>query len=481
MTKGTKRVAPLTVPVERFALRAVALLVLMAAAGVGFALLVVSVRLRWAPLRDLDRAVADALTGLVAGDEVLTEVLHGVTTLGGMATLLWLTCVGVGWLLVRRQLWVAIYVAVTAFGAAVLGVVVEQLVVRLRPIVELPVSLAPGPSFPSGHALGSIVTYGVLVLVFLPVVRRSARWAPAGAAALVVVVIGVTRIVLGVHLPTDVLGGWLLGAVWLVLTAAVFRRWRAEVGVPEVPLSEGVAPEAAPDIRPAPRSGTVLPRRGVAELVVGWGVLAGVLYGAGRLVVGDWSAAAWDAAVVQWFTERRSPGLDVVLVPLGQLGGTAWVVGAAFVVGPLALALSRSWSPVLFLASTLVGGISLVLLTTVSVARPGPDVPLVASDRSPGSGFPSGHVAAAVALYGATALLVFSATSRWWRWFFVAVAVVVSGLVAVQRLYTGAQYPTDVLGGVLLAVMWTALVWWVVRPDHAMRAVPRRAQEEPPP
>ncbi len=50
-----------------------------------------------------------------------------------------------------------------------------------------------------------------------------------------------------------------------------------------------------------------------------------------------------------------------------------------------------------------------------------------------------------------------------------ASAVVVPALVAAQRLCTGAHYPTDVLGGVLLAAAWTALVWWVVRPDRALR------------
>lgn len=71
--------------------------------------------------------------------------------------------------------------------------------------------LAAGWDFAGGHALGSAVTYGVLVLVFLPVVRRSAQWGLVEVAALSVVVIGATRIALGVHGLTDVLGGGLLG------------------------------------------------------------------------------------------------------------------------------------------------------------------------------------------------------------------------------------------------------------------------------
>ncbi|WP_367128807.1 phosphatase PAP2 family protein [Saccharothrix sp. HUAS TT1] len=455
---------------DRFALRAALALVLTAAAGVGFAVLALAVRLRWAPLHDLDHAVADGLTRLVSGNKVLSNGLHGVTALGGTPALVWLAAIGAGWLLVRRQLWVAVYVVVTAVGAGVLGVVVKDLVARLRPVVEQPVSSAPGPSFPSGHALGSMVTYGVLVLVFLPVVRQSARWVLVGVAGLLVAVIGVTRVALGVHFLTDVLAGWLLGALWLVLTAAVFRRWRDEVGARKVPLTEGVAPEAAADLRPAPGAGKPLahPWRGAAELLVGWGLLVGVLYGVGRLVVGargDRPAPAWDAAVVRWLAEHRSPTFDTLLVPLGELGNTGWVIASAAVVGPLALAFRRSWAPVLFLVLTLLGEITLFLTTTAVTPRARPDVPH-AHELPPTSSFPSGHVAASLALCLATALLVCTATSHWWRWLVVAAAVVVPALVAVQRLYTGAHYPTDVLGSLLLSGTWTALVWWVVRPDR---------------
>ncbi|WP_106614331.1 phosphatase PAP2 family protein [Saccharothrix carnea] len=454
-----RNAAPLTVPVERFVLRAAAALVLTSTAAAGYALVVAAVRFRWSALYEVDRAVAETSARLISGNEVPVDVLQGVTTLGGTPTLVWLTGVGVAWLLVRQQLWLALYVAVTAGGAMILGVVIEELVAGLRPVAQLPVPLAAGSDFAGGHALGSAVTYGVVVLVFLPVVRRSAQWVLVGVAALLVVVIGATRIALGVHGLTDVLGGWMLGGLWLALTGAVFRRWRTEAGARDVPLSQGMGPEAAADIRPAPAQDVVLPRpwRGAVELLAGWGLLAGVLHGAGRLVVGeDRRAAAWESAVLQWWVDRRSPEWDAVVLPLGKLGDVGVVLACAAVVAPLALAWWRSWSPVVFLALTAVGAIGLALVTAEVNPRAAAGVP----------GFTSAHVAATSALWGATAVVAWSGRTRWWRWPVLVAGLLIPTLVAVQGLYAGAHYPTDVAAGMLSAAAWTALVWWVVRPDR---------------
>lgn len=140
----------------------------------------------------------------------------------------WLVGVAALLLLVRRRVRLAVYLLATTAGALLLDPSVKSLVGRLRPVVEAPVAIASGNSFPSGHALGSTVVYGALLLVFLPAVRYRKLF--TAAVALLVVAIGVTRVALGVHYLTDVLAGWLLGALWLSVTAYAFRLWRREAG-----------------------------------------------------------------------------------------------------------------------------------------------------------------------------------------------------------------------------------------------------------
>ena len=106
-------------------------------------------------------------------------------------------------------------------------------------------AIAGGKSFPSGHAQAAIVGYGILLLVFLPVIARRARpWVTAVAASLVLL-IGFSRIALGVHYFSDVIGGYLIGGAWLFAMTAAFSAWRMEEGKPPVHPSEGLEPGLA--------------------------------------------------------------------------------------------------------------------------------------------------------------------------------------------------------------------------------------------
>jgi undecaprenyl-diphosphatase len=80
-----------------------------------------------------------------------------------------------------------------------------------------------GNSFPSGHALWSIVCYGALYLVFLPATRGAWRRLFTVAIAAPAAAIGASRLLLGLHFVSDVLGGWALGVTWLGVTAFAFE------------------------------------------------------------------------------------------------------------------------------------------------------------------------------------------------------------------------------------------------------------------
>ncbi|CAL9317399.1 hypothetical protein SUDANB148_05663 [Streptomyces sp. SudanB148_2056] len=105
------------------------------------------------------------------------------------------------------------------------------------------------------------------------------------------------------------------------------------------------------------------------------------------------------------------------------------------------------------------------------VARTRPDVPHLAGDLPPTTSFPSGHVTATLALTTCTAIIVFRATGNaWWRLISVVLAVAITAAVALERLYAGAHYPSDVLAALLLTGAWTAACWWATRPAPEDRA-----------
>ncbi|MFC6092584.1 phosphatase PAP2 family protein [Saccharothrix lopnurensis] len=464
------------VTAEKFAVRSAVSLIAASAAGAAFFVVLAVVWADWAPVRVADQAISTSFNRWVAGSETAVAVLRGITTLGDTTTLIGVAGLATAWLLLRRRPWVAVHVVVTAAGGGLLGVVVKELVGRLRPLVEVEVADAAGPSFPSGHTLGSTVTYGVLLLVFASVPRG--RAALTWLVVAVVVAVGATRVALGVHYATDVLGGWLLGLLWLALTTEVFRQWRRDRGMPDVPVSHGLVPEAADDLEPAPERAHVPGGawRAAARLLVAWGLLLGTLFALGSWLTaaGEDVPPAWDRAVVEWFAERRTPAWDAALVPLGDATGTGPVITAAVVVCVLALAATRDWRPVLLVVLGLLGEVALFLITSsiIDRARPASRIP---SDVPPTSAFPSGHVAASLVLGAAVVLLVRRAVRGWWRVPAVVLAAAVPAVVAVQRLYTGLHHPTDVLGSLLLALVWIAVVHTAVYGGVVVRPAERRS------
>src|ERR1700729_85765 len=231
--------------------RTLAPLAVVTVAAFVFGLLLVLVRLRWAPLESADHGAAARLNSLVAGHPVVVSTIKAVTWLGSGGVLWTLIGLAVVTLAIRRRWRLAIYLLVTGAGALTLDPVLKALVGRLRPVVAHPVAYGNGDSFPSGHALGSIVCYGALLLVFLPAARG--RWRRVLTAAIVtlIVAIGVSRLLLGVHYVSDVLGGWALGITWLGLTAFAFELTRHAAGQPVTdPVTDGLEPEARADLTP---------------------------------------------------------------------------------------------------------------------------------------------------------------------------------------------------------------------------------------
>ncbi len=200
----------------------------------------------WAPLRELDQGTADRLHSWALRTPDAVSFLQSVSTVMHPWALRAVIAAAAVWLLVRRQGRLALWAVVSIAGAGVMDYSLKLVVQRARPVLPHAVATAPGYSFPSGHALSSVVAFGVALLLVLPLVHgiwRVVAWVVTVGCVLLV---GFARVALGVHFVSDVLAGWLLGLGWLSVTVAVFESWRRAGGArphkARDVLSEGVDP-----------------------------------------------------------------------------------------------------------------------------------------------------------------------------------------------------------------------------------------------
>ncbi len=214
-----------------------------------FGLLLLLVTDHWQPLRRLDFRLAAQLNQYAFAHRGYVTFLKVVTTVGHPAVFEAVTVAISVWLLVRRRRRLVAWLAVTVFGGGLLSTIVKHAVGRKRPLLPHPVAHAASASFPSGHAVGSVVGVGALLLIFLPSARRAVPPAFIALGVLVVVAIGFSRLGLGLHYLSDVLGGYLLGAGWLAVTAAC-TVWRRDLAPPDQLRRQDLAPAD-----PEPRGG----------------------------------------------------------------------------------------------------------------------------------------------------------------------------------------------------------------------------------
>lgn len=467
----------------------------VAAAALVFALLVLLVRMRWVPLESVDRDVAGALNRAVAPHPIAVKGMRFLSSLGSYGMLGWLVAIASVLLVVRKRYRLLVYLLVTGVGAMILDPTLKTAVGRLRPVVEHPVAVGGGNSFPSGHALSSIIVYGALLLVFVPALPKRAHRPVIAGLAVLVGLIGFSRLALGVHFLSDVVGGWCLGVAWLGITTYAFELHRHEHGRRVTkPLAEGLEPEARADLRPtdpvtaAAVAASLRTRLAIAGGVVAWVLVFGLLCALGIPLAhyhGGNGNILGDRTVPHWLAAHRTAFLNTVSYIGSEAGNTHMILAVGLVTGALALAVIRHWRPVVFLLVVMFGELTLFLGSAAIVDRARPDVPHL-DGRLPTSSFPSGHVAATILLYASIVVLVLPRVRGRWRGLAVtstvALAVLMPVWVALSRMYRGMHHPTDVLGSVLLAAAWLAAMIYLVRPNCDIeegRRVPPSARKVP--
>src|SRR2546422_374582 len=155
-----------------------------------------------------------------ANEAVFNAAVDDVTAISSVASPLTMTMVALGgvFVLAWRREWIVLGGWVAAFsGAALIDYWLKLVIHRPRPSYAAALMPQATWSFPSGHAMGSLVGYGMLAYVLCLLAtcnHRTRLWIVAGAAV-VIVAIGVSRLYLGVHYFSDVVGGYAAGAIWL--------------------------------------------------------------------------------------------------------------------------------------------------------------------------------------------------------------------------------------------------------------------------
>ncbi|ACU72309.1 phosphoesterase PA-phosphatase related [Catenulispora acidiphila DSM 44928] len=226
-----------------------------AAAAAG--LIAVAVESAWDPFRRLDQHTASYLHDHTMGHPDVIKTLLRVSDIGGPTpsrVLVGVVAVAL-WLRGARRL--AVWAASTMVAGAVLDIGLKTLVDRTRPHLPNPFAHAPGASFPSGHAMTSALACGIVLLLVLPLVGRAGTIAAWTIAVLIVVAVGYSRVALGVHWVTDVVGAWLLAIALLAASVSAFQTWRVEHGLRRArPTTEGVEPEEPEEILSAEHRGS---------------------------------------------------------------------------------------------------------------------------------------------------------------------------------------------------------------------------------
>ncbi len=440
-------------------------------AAVPFTILLLAVATRSDWLARLDSIGTDQVHVVVYGQPWLWDLLRVISTVTEPRYLHSVALVVAITLWVRGRRNGAVWLVVTIASGWLLSAVVKELVQRARPEIA-DALMAGGYSFPSGHALNSMLFAACMVVLFnpyLPGRRRVGQWAVAGAFVLLV---GLDRIALGVHYISDVLAAWVIA---LAVVAASMAAFGLSLTTPGADLAD--QDDAAPDDTPASGpAGDAVPARPIrsarqqgptappglgsqiaaiaVRLVPGWVGIWAVLVGLGLLVTramdGVWPMTAEDRVNTTFEASRTAAGNAVSFV-MSELGSTLTIVAICVVmVAVLRRRLGR-WRESLFVALCTLGQSLVFYFTTLAIDRERPDVDKL-DESPPTSSFPSGHTSASIALYVSLAIVVHRTVERvWLRRLLVIALVSAPVMVGLARLYRGMHHPSDLVGALVNA------------------------------
>ncbi|WP_099024789.1 phosphatase PAP2 family protein [Mycolicibacterium palauense] len=219
--------------------RATVLTTLAVLAVVVYAAMWIGYVANWAWLSAVDTWWLNFFDNLAAGSSAWVTGWHLFCTVLGPMVFRIVALVVIVVLLVRRRLQPALFLVISVELSGLVTEVAKRLADRPRPATEM--VFAYGSSFPSGHALGVMVSVLALLTVFLPMVGPRWRIPLMMLGAVVVLAIGVGRVALNVHHPSDVVAGWALGYLYYLLCLRLVPPVPAVTDEAGTPVAPGTA------------------------------------------------------------------------------------------------------------------------------------------------------------------------------------------------------------------------------------------------
>ena len=199
----------------------------------------------------LQRRPVGRAVGRGAHDRFAQWMLDFVTSFGSTGVIVGFTVgVFVVEMIRRPSRWLPVFLIAVTIGQTLMSNAIKDLVDRIRPTAN-PIAHTLGPSFPSGHTTGAAACFAAFALVLGRGRSRNVQSLLAGAAVFIALAVAASRVLLGVHWLTDVIGGLALGWGWFALCSIAFGGRLLRLGAP-VEAAERVNEAAAKTSEPAP-------------------------------------------------------------------------------------------------------------------------------------------------------------------------------------------------------------------------------------
>ena len=220
------------------------LLALLAVAAGSFGFLRIASEVVEGEANSFDKAIFLAFRNadnpaIAIGPAWLPEMARDITALGSFGVLSLILLIVLGYLVIVRKRGAALMVLVAVIGGQLISTFLKLGFERARPDLVPDAPQVFTASFPSGHAMLSAVTYLTIGALLMRVEADArARIFVLGVAVVLTILVGTSRVYLGVHWPTDVLAGWCIGAAWAMLCWLV-ALWLQRKGQIEPPSSNG--------------------------------------------------------------------------------------------------------------------------------------------------------------------------------------------------------------------------------------------------